>query len=241
MDFIFANPIEPPWLRNALVGLLTVLLLGFVLGSLYIRYHRLFRPLGRGLAAFGTIGNILAVVGVTSLGLSRRGSVLEPGGWAFILFLIVMLVWWGVSLVRETNYTPLAVLAESPTFISQAFLTSIAAACIYRPPFGTIEIQGNIGWWIAAFLILLCAMLVMVADTDFHHFGEDEQLQKAHLDRISREKWIIWRAWNYGLIVPYLALGILVLLGMPLLYAAGMGSLASIGLLVDTLRKGKTV
>lgn len=241
MDYVITDPIDPPWLRNVLISFLAVLLVGFALGSLFLRYHPLLRPMGRWLAAVGTLGQALGMTGLLGFCLSRRGHVEEPGGGAFVLFMLVILVWWGASLVRETKHTAFTVLSKSPTYLSQVFLTSLAAACIFRPPFGAIELDSNIYWWVASFLIFLIAMLVMVADTDFHFLGSDQDLEEEGLMRIDRAKWLTWRAWNYGLIVPYLLLGMLVLLGLRVMVAAGVGSLVAIALLTEALVRRKTV
>lgn len=232
INFLFPNPpVEPIWFRNTVSIALVAVLLLFVIGSLFISYHPILIPLSRVSAVFSTALNIVAITGFVGLAFLRRKDIPEPGGWLYIAFLLMMLLWWGTSLVREGR-VPITGLLEQPTFATQALLTSLAAALIILP-FGTIQIGPNVWWWLASIVLFFLAMVVMVADTDYHHF--------AAVDPITRNTWLIWRMWNYGLIVPYLLLALCVLHGMPLSYAAGAGLLAATFLFVATLFQGGTV
>jgi hypothetical protein len=241
MDAIFREPVDPAGLRYTLCSLLGFLILVFLLTRSFVPLQGALLPLTRAVAAVSTLGSSLAVVGFVAFGFLRTESDFEPGGWTFITFMFLMVIWWGISLVRATKYTVYNVFSKSPTFQAQTFLTSLAAGCVFQTPFGAISLASNIGWWIGAFTLFLLAILVMLFDTDFHRFKSASTLRDEGLDRIGHKTWATWRKWNRILVLLYLSFGIMVVLGLPLFAASGVGCAAGTFLLVRSLRNKITV
>lgn len=153
----------------------------------------------------------------------------QEGGLLYVAVILCMDVWWVTSTVLGGTGTGSVyqVMRFDPTVSTQLWLSVLAVSLIVSRR-GTLDLGSGRERWLLSYLAFLTALLMMIADTDFHFPST-----------ITWQRWITWRILNYAIILPYLLAGVLAIHGMALRRIVIVGTLAIVGLFSFLLLTGR--